>query len=48
MALIQAHYYLGNYSEAAKHMNILDPTNAPHSADPAILLASIQVLAGSL
>ena len=48
MALIQAHYYLGNYSEAAKQMNILDPINAPHSADPTILLASIQAFAGSL
>jgi len=48
MAKIQAHYYLGEYTEAASEMDVLDPTNAPHSSDPGTLLAAIQTLAGSL
>lgn len=48
MAKIQAHYYLGQYTEAASEMDVLDPTNAPHSSDPGTLLAAIQALAGSL
>lgn len=48
MAKIQAHYYLGQYTEAASEMDVLDPTNAPHSSDPGTLLSAIQALAGSL
>lgn len=48
MAKIQGHYYLGEYTEAASEMDVLDPTNAPHSSDPGTLLAAIQTLAGSL
>ena len=48
MALIQAYYYLGNYKEAAKHMDVLDPSNAPHPTDAALLLVAIQTISGSL
>ena len=48
MALIQSYYYLGKYTEAAAQMNILDPSNSPHSTNPATLLAAIQALSGSL
>ena len=48
MALIQAYYYLGNYKEAAQHMDILDPSNAPHPTDAALLLVAIQTISGSL
>ncbi len=48
MALIQAYYYLGNYKEAAKHMDILDPSNAPHPTNAALLLVAIQTISGSL
>ncbi|MDP6992634.1 MAG: choice-of-anchor D domain-containing protein [Candidatus Marinimicrobia bacterium] len=48
MAKIQGHYYLGEYTEAASEMDVLNPTNAPHSSDPGTLLAAIQALAGSL
>ena len=48
MAKIQAHYYLGEYIEAASEMDVLDPTNSPHSSDPGTLLSAIQALAGSL
>ena len=48
MALIQSYYYLGNFKEAAKQMDILDPSNAPHSTDAKLLLAAIQSLSGSL
>ena len=48
MALIQAYYYLGNYKEAALHMDILDPSNAPHPTDAALLLVAIQTISGSL
>jgi hypothetical protein len=48
MALIQSYYNTGMFTEAATQMDILDSSNAPHSADPAVLLAAIQVLSGSL
>ena len=48
MALIQAYYYLGNYQEAAQHMDILDPSNAPHPTDATLLLVAIQTISGSL
>jgi len=48
MALIQAYYYLGNYKEAANNMDILDPSNAPHSTDATDLLVAIQAISGSL
>ena len=48
MSKIQAHYYLGEYIEAASEMDVLDPTNSPHSSDPGTLLSAIQALAGSL
>ena len=48
MSKIQAYYYIGQYTNAASEMDILDPTNAPHSNDPVELLTSIQNLSGSL
>ena len=48
MSKIQAHYYIGQYVNAASEMDILDPTNAPHSNDPVELLNAIQNLSGSL
>ena len=48
MSKIQAHYYIGQYVNAASEMDILDPTNAPHSNDPIELLTAIQSLSGSL
>ena len=48
MALIQSYYYLGNYIDAAKQMDILDPSNAPHPTNAALLLAAIQALSGSI
>ena len=48
MALIQSYYNTGMFAEAATEMDILDSSNAPHSADPAVLLVAIQVLSGSL
>ena len=48
MSKIQAHYYIGQYVDAASEMDILDPNNAPHSNDPVELLNAIQNLSGSL
>mgnify|MGYP003745647697 CR=1 FL=1 len=48
MSKVQAHYYIGEYTNAASEMDILDPTNAPHSNDPVKLLTAIQNLSGSL
>ena len=48
MSKIQAHYYIGEYTNAAAEMDILDPTNAPHPNDPVELLTAIQNLSGSL
>lgn len=48
MSKIQAHYYIGQYVDAASEMDILDPNNAPHSNDPIELLNAIQNLSGSL
>ena len=48
MALIQSYYYLGNYIDAAKQMDILDPSNAPHPTNATLLLAAIQALSLSL
>ena len=48
MSKIQAHYYIGQYNNAASEMDILDPNNAPHSNDPIELLNAIQNLSGSL
>ncbi|MFL3025249.1 MAG: choice-of-anchor D domain-containing protein [Candidatus Neomarinimicrobiota bacterium] len=48
MSKIQAHYYIGQYVNAASEMDILDPNNAPHSNDPIELLNAIQNLSGSL
>ena len=47
-ALIQAHFNLSNFTEAAKQLDILVPANAPHSSTPEDLLAAIQALAGQL
>ena len=48
MSKVQAYYYIGQYTNAALEMDILDPTNAPHSDDPIKLLTAIQNLSGSL
>ena len=48
MSKVQAYYYIGQYANAASEMDILDPTNAPHSDDPIELLTAIQNLSGSL
>ena len=48
MSKVQAYYYIGQYTNAASEMDILDPTNAPHSDDPIKLLTAIQNLSGSL
>ncbi len=48
MALIQSYYHSGMFTDAASQMDILDPTNAPHSSDPTTLLSAIQALSGSL
>ncbi|MDB9884744.1 MAG: COG1470 family protein [Fidelibacterota bacterium] len=48
MSKIQAHYYIAEYVNAASEMDILDPSNAPHSNDPIELLTAIQNISGSL
>ena len=48
MALIQSYYHSGMFTDAASQMDILDPTNAPHSSDSTTLLSAIQALSGSL
>jgi len=48
MALIQSYFNTGEFIKSAAEMDILDPANAPHSSDPATLLAAIQALSGSL
>ena len=48
MALIQSYFSTGQFAKSAAEMDILDPPNAPHSDDPATLLAAIQALSGSL
>ena len=48
LLMIQSYYATGQFTQAADHMNILDPSGAPHSIDPAILLGKIQAALNSL
>jgi hypothetical protein len=47
LARAQAYYNTGDFVNAAKDLDTLDPDNAPHSTDPRLLLAALQSLSGS-
>ncbi len=42
LVLAQSYYSVGDFQNAAKQLDIIDPANAPHSTDPIILLQKIQ------
>ncbi len=42
LVLAQSYYSLGDFQNAAKQLDIIDPANAPHSTDPVTLLKQIQ------
>lgn len=42
LVLAQSYYTLGDFQNAAKQLDLIDPANAPHSTDPVILLGQIQ------
>lgn len=44
LCIIQCYFYLGDFINAAKELDKLDPQNAPHSSDPKILMRMIQEL----
>lgn len=48
LLLAQSYYSLGDFLNAAAQLDILDPDNAPHSADPGELLPVIQALLASI
>lgn len=47
LARAQSYFNSGDFSKAASDLDILDPSNAPHSSDPRILLEALQSLSGS-
>ena len=48
MVLIQSYYADGQFAQAAGQMDLLVPANAPHPADPVLLLQSIIAAGNSL
>lgn len=42
LVLAQSYYTLGDFQNAARQLDIIDPAGAPHSTDPTILLRQIQ------
>ncbi len=48
LVLAQSYYSIGNFTEAAAQLDILDPANAPHSTQPDELLKQIQEVAQSI
>lgn len=48
LVLAQSLFYMGQYEAARDQLDLLDPDNAPHSADPALLLRQIQNLWGQI
>jgi len=42
LVLAQSYYTLGDFQNAAKQLDIIDPAGAPHSTDPVVLLKQIQ------
>jgi hypothetical protein len=48
LLVAQSYYASGQFALAAGQLDILDPTHAPHSSDPSILLASIMSQVNSL
>lgn len=42
LVLAQSYYSLGDFQNAAKQLDIIDPAGAPHSTDPVVLLKQIQ------
>jgi hypothetical protein len=48
LLLAQCYFGSGQFSTAATQLDIVDPAQAPHSADPSVLLQSITFLLSSL
>lgn len=48
LLLAQSYYANGEFAQAAEQMNTIDPTGAPHSADPVVLLGKILAAMNSL
>lgn len=48
MLLIQCYFADGQFTQAAAHIDLFDPANAPHASDPVILLQKILAARGSL
>lgn len=47
LVLAQAYFSVGDYNNAASQLDRIDPNNAPHPTDPAILLGLIQAQWGT-
>ena len=48
LVLVQSYYANGQFTLAAAQLDIVDPTRAPHSADPTVLLSAITAALNSL
>jgi tetratricopeptide (TPR) repeat protein len=48
LLLVQSYYANGQFTLAATQLDIVDPTQAPHSADPTVLLGAIAAALNSL
>lgn len=48
LCIIQSFYFLGDFTNAAKELDILDPLNAPHSSNPIILMKNIEEISNKL
>jgi tetratricopeptide (TPR) repeat protein len=48
LLLVQSYYANGQFTLAAAQLDIVDPTRAPHSADPTVLLSAITAALNSL
>lgn len=48
LILVQSYYSIGDFTNAAAQIDLLDPDNAPHSSDPEELLSAIQAFASRI
>lgn len=48
LLLAQSYFAIGQFTQAAEQMNILDPSNAPYPTDPMVLLGKILAVLNSL
>jgi len=48
LLLVQSYFANGQFTLAAAQLDIVDPTRAPHSADPTVLLSAITAALNSL